>query len=276
MQKLILTLILVLVLAAAAFAAPKRIISLAPSITEILFALGLEEKIVGVTANCDFPLRAKKIEKVGYFGIYNLEKIVKLEPDLVIAGHANTDAIFLGLKRMNIPLAVFSSEDLSEVLETVGKIGKITGSEELAKAVIAGMRARIARVKEKTRAQKKPRVFVLIWDDPLMTAGKDSFIHELVTIAGGENIAKEVWTDYSLISQEFVAYKNPEVIILEDMGRRWKNKNESEVIVRQIGLTNTSAAKTGKIYQDIDPDLLLRPGPRLIDGLEKLAKKLHK
>lgn len=253
----------------------KRIVSLAPSITEILFLLDLEKQIKGVTANCDYPEQAKKIEKVGLFGNPNLEKIVSLKPNLVLSADLGWNAAILKLKDANIPTVILPSQNMRDVLESIKTVGKITGREKRAETLVHKMQSRISAVKKQVANQSRPKVLVIIWVSPtaIMTAGRKSFINELINLAGGENIAASINLRYPTINSEFILAKNPDVIIFAD--KLMNNKKTLEDLLAHPGIKNTRAVKYNRVYRDINPDLFLRPGPRLIDGLEKIARILH-
>lgn len=275
LKKILIIVLLFFLIVESGFAEiPKRIVSLAPSITEILFLLDLEKQIVGVTANCDYPQAAKKIEKIGLFGSPNLEKIVSLKPDLVLAPDLGKNPTIARLRDLNIPTVVLPSESINDVIESIKTVGKLTGREKMANVSIHGMQSRIKAIEKKLAGSSRPKVLVILWvnSNTIMTAGRRSFINELIHLAGGENIAAEIDFRYPMISPEFILAENPEVIIFGDSLGSEKTIKD---LLAQPGIKNTAAAKNGRIYRDINPDLFLRPGPRLVEGLEEIAKKLH-
>lgn len=250
---------------------PKRIISLAPSNTEILFMLGLGDRVVGVSSICNYPAEAGKKEKVGDFFAPSLEKILLLKPDLVIAGGGVQKELALKLSAMGIPTMTLYPKDLKEMLLDVLLTGKAAGKEAEAVKLMNSLKARIEKVKEQAKKSKHPKVYFEIWNQPVTSAGKGSFIDELITIAGGENIFSSINKTFPEVSAEEIIKRNPDIIITAYMEKKGKMKKE---ITGRSGWTGIKAVKDDKVFDDLDPDLLLRSGPRLVDGLEELEKKI--
>ena len=251
---------------------PKRIISLAPSNTEILFELGLGGRVVGVSSYCDFPAAAKKKEKVGDFMAPNLEKILLLKPDLVVAGGGVQKDLAIKLSAMNIPTLTLYPKNINEMLMDVVIIGKATEKETEALFYIEKLKQRMEKVKSEAAKQvKKPKIYFEIWNQPFTTAGKGSFVDELITMAGGINIFGEVDKTFPEISSEEIIKRNPDIIITAYMDKKGKMKKE---VIARPGWSNISAVKEKRVFDDIDSDILLRSGPRLVDGLEALYKKI--
>lgn len=251
---------------------PLKIISLAPSNTEILFALGLGKKVVGVTNNCDFPSSTKDKEKVGDFTAPNIEKILILKPDLVLSGGGVQKDLAIKLAALKIPTLTLYPKDLNQVLTDIVIIGKATGRVKESLVFMTKLTERINNIKNKTTDLKKPTVYFEIWNSPITSAGAGTFIDELIVLAGGQNLIHDIEKTYPEISAEEIIKRNPEIIVTAYMGKRGKIKKE---IINRSGWKNIDAVKNDKIYDDINPDLLLRSGPRLVNGLEELAKKIH-
>lgn len=252
---------------------PMRIISISPSNTEILFALGLGDRIVGVSAFSDYPEEAKTKEVVGdAYGI-NLERVIELQPDLVIfygAGNENEKKV---LKEAGINVLGFASENFDEIIEEIEVIGKATGRSEEAKKVIDSIKEKRDYVLEKIKDAKKVRVFYEIWHDPLMAAGKGSFMDELITLAGGENIAHDSDTPYPQYDLELLIERDPEVYLAsKDI-----DDKTIESIMARPGYENISAIKNNRIYlfEGNEANLVSRPGPRIGEALEVVAKAIH-
>ncbi len=250
---------------------PTRIVSLAPSITEILFAIGLKEDIVGVTEFCDFPPEAKAKPKVGY-SHPNIESIVALRPDLVLAPRAFLRADLLSkLEQLKIPTFVVDPDSFDEIPGRIQMIGRMLNRSASADAVAMEMRQRIAEIQKRTEARPRPRVLYVLNSQPLITAGPGSFIHQVIGLAGGTNVAAQAAVAYPRLNMEAVLTEDPEVIVFpvgvaegippaeQELWRRW---------------TSLSAVKKGRLHQ-IPADLLNRPGPRIVEGLEQLARILH-
>jgi len=253
-----------------------HIISLAPSITEILFELGLGDNIVGTTTFCDYPEEAKLIPKISDYTNPNIEEILKLQPTLVFTPGTEQIDINKALQGCGIKTKTINPESIEGVMKSILRISDITGTQGQAFKIVEDLSLRINTVRKKVRAipaKKRPRVFIEIWHDPIITAGKGSFIDELITLAGGQNIAYDTRGPYVRFSPELVIKRNPDCIILGYMATGTESK---EAIAKRLGWPEISAVKNGNIIDDINPDLFLRPGPRLIDGLEKIHKKLYK
>ncbi|PIU62488.1 MAG: cobalamin-binding protein [Armatimonadetes bacterium CG07_land_8_20_14_0_80_40_9] len=253
---------------------PQRIISLAPSLTEILFALGLEKKIVGVTSFCNYPAEAKKKGKVGSYSNPSLEKIINLRPDLVLVTQGNPLSLIKRLEKLKITVFAVDPQDVGEVIKTIKKIAKITSAVRKGKNLTNKMEKKLKRIVSKTKGRSendKPKVFLMLWDNPLISVGSKTLLHNLVVLAGGRNVAAGS-ADYPIYNVERLLKQDPDVLILIGMGEDWQSK------LRQIKknkiLKELKAVKKNKIYL-IDPDLVNRPGPRIIEGLEKLSKIIH-
>jgi iron complex transport system substrate-binding protein len=245
---------------------PQRIVSLAPSNTEILFALGLGEKVVGVTDWCDYPPEALEKEKVGSYDTPDIEKIVALNPDLILVAYGTTMDVINNLIERGLTVFGIKSTDLDDLLNDIRTIGNITGKEAEAAALTSEMEGRIEAVTDViSELEERPSVFYIVWHDPLWTAGSETFIHELIEKGGGVNICQNI-TGYVTISIEEVVARNPEVIIASELSYDWA-QNATE-------LASTNASQTGRIFT-CDDDLVQRPGPRLVEGLEWFAYFIH-
>ncbi len=242
---------------------PVRIVSLAPSNTEILFALGLADKVVGATSACDYPEAAKKVDKVGDYNI-NIEAVVAKRPDLVVAVADLQMPVIQKLRELKLKVIAVNPRTLEEVFHAIGVIGDASGAGDVARRIVDGLRARVAAVELKAAtipADSRPRVFVEIWNDPLMTAGAGTFVDDLVRRAGGRNIVGHI-EGWPQISPETVISAHTDVIILTCF-------NRAEVMARREW-RKVPAVAEGRVFE-IHPDLIVRPGPRLVDGLEALA-----
>lgn len=250
-----------------------RIISLAPSTTEILFALGLEKEIVGVSLFCDYPAAAGRIDKVGTFSQPNVEKILSLSPDMIFCTGLEQAPVISKLRQLGLNVYVSDPSNFRELFDSIESIGKVAGREDEAAELIKSMKKEIEKASVASRVvsyEKRPKVFVEIWHSPIMTAGKGSFLDELITLAGGVNIAHDTPKPYSRFSAEKVIREDPDCIILAYMDKAGSVKS----VGRRFGWRGISAVKNNRIYDDINPDLYLRPGPRLVDGLKEIQKKI--
>jgi iron complex transport system substrate-binding protein len=251
---------------------PKRIVSLAPNITEILFSLGLDEEIVGVSIHCNFPEKAKSKVRVGSYISLDFEKVTSLKPDLIIAtGVGNTRDMVDRLGKLGFQTYVIYPKNFDDILKSIAHIGQVVDREKEARMIIEGMRKRSQRVIELTKGLPRPKVFIQIGDAPVVTVGKGSFADDLIRLAGGENIAKKEKEVYPRFGMEEILKRSPEVIVISSMNP----KGDYQKILQEWTRWKTiPAVRNGRIHL-IDSDLLDRPSPRIIDGLEELAKVLH-
>ena len=254
--------------------ASARYISLAPATTEILFALGLDEEIISVSSYCNYPPKAQEKEKFGTFSDPNIEKILSLKPDIVFATGLEQAPAVMRLEKLGIKVCVSDPKNIEELLKSINQIGQITHKEKEAGELVVQMQKIIEVVKEKVKGvpkEKRPKVFIEIWHDPLMTAGPGSIVNELLELAGGENIAYDAPRAYSRFSAEVIIKRNPQVIILGYMSK----DNTKDLISNRLGWQDISAVKNKRIVSNINPDLILRPGPRLAQGLEEIYRCLY-
>ncbi|MBE3574380.1 MAG: cobalamin-binding protein [Firmicutes bacterium] len=256
---------------AAGSAAPQRIVSLAPSATEILFALGLGPEVVGVDEYSNYPAAASKLPKVGGFSTPSIEKIAALKPTLVLG--TNLHAKFLPqFDQLHIPVLLLNPPDVSGILHDIQIVGRATGTTAAANQVVADIRSRLKRVQQKVEkipASQRPWVYYEVWSDPLMTAGPNSFISQLITLAGGRNIAFDAKGDYPVISPENIIERNPDVILFPLV--HGSDALTVEKLKARPGWEKISAVKAGRVF-GIDADLISRPGPRVALAVEELSR----
>ena len=252
---------------------PQRIISIAPSNTEILFALGLEDKIVGITNYCNFPEETKNIEKIGETFPLNLEKIVSLKPDLILAYVGQLKEI-PRLRELGLNTIVIEPLNLPETLKSIQMVATIGGIPEKGNTLVENLSQRIDQIKTEVsnlEITKKPKVFIGGIYETIWTPGEGTLFNELISLAGGINIAAG-FSGWTKISSEFIVKEDPDIIIIPigamNPGDELKIK---ENIYQRPGWSNLSAVKTQKIFI-VNEDLFFRPGPRLVDGLERLYK----
>jgi iron complex transport system substrate-binding protein len=254
---------------------PQRIISLAPSNTEILFALGLADRVVAVTDYCNYPPEAKEKPSIGGFSTPNIEKIVALSPDLVLAASIQQKQVIPSLVQRGITVFALAPKTLDEVLEAITLVGKITGKGGEASGLVAEMKNRIKAVTDKTDSlsqEQRPRVFYITWHDPLMTAGAGTLHDELIQKAGGTNVARDL-TGYAGITLEAVIEASPEVMVA-GVGMGTGADAPFQFAMTEPRLRNTDARLHNQVYA-IDVDLVGRAGPRIVDALEQLARFIH-
>ncbi len=255
-------------------AEPKRIVSLSPSNTELVYALGLQDKLVGVDDYSDYPPEAKQKEKVGGFSKPNIEKVVGLTPDLVLATNIHVKTVVPELEKQGLRVLVIQPPTLANVPGNLELLGKIANQPQAGDRLAAQLRSRIEAVASKTRGvSARPRVFFEIGPD-LTTMGPDTFLDDMVTKAGGQNIARDAQGAWPKISSEAVVLKDPEIIILADHGSS-RGGVTAEIVRARPGWAVISAVESGRIVLLPDQDVTNRPGPRAVDGLEFIASTLH-
>ena len=196
--------------------APQKIISLSPGITESLFALGLDDKIVGVTEYCDYPAEALDKPKIGGFSTVDIEKVTEINPNLILAGDIHTPEVVPALEALGFTVMVLEPKTLDDVMEALEIIGKVADVEDAAESLVADMESRIKAITDKTAKlteEQKPRTLYVLWHNPLMSVGSDTRIHELIIKAGGINIAAGLDTGYPTMSIEALIVADPQVII---------------------------------------------------------------
>lgn len=243
-----------------------RVISLAPNLTEIVFAVGGGPKLVGVTTFCNYPPEAKQIQKVSDTQTPNIESIIALKPEVVFVSTASQLETFTKtLESQNIVVFVTGPNRLDDIYKSVATVGDILGRRERVDEVVKEMQKRVARVEDLTRGVERPKVFVQIDKNSLYTVGKDSFITDVIARAGGVSATADLATGYPKLSKETALALNPDVIILSESA---DNREPNEVF------RNSPAVKNGRVYS-VNADLLSRPGPRIVDALEQIAEKLR-
>ncbi len=250
-------------------APPQSIVSLAPNITEILFALGMGEKIVGVTDYCDYPSEVETKPKIGGFTNTNLEKIVSLNPDLIIGtADGNPRHVVEKLDELGFTVYVTCPRTIGEVVEDIRKIALITRVEEEGERIAADFNKRLKNVEKKSGIFRNipPKVFIQLGMNPLVSASRGTFAHSLVETAGGKNILADSVIKYPLVNKEKIIIERPDIIVKVFMEK--KCAGQEDIWTRLDD--GIPAAAHDRIYS-LNPDIILRPGPRLIDGLEKLS-----
>lgn len=248
---------------------PQKIISLSPAITEILFALGVEEKIVGVTDFCDYPAAALDKPKVGGFENPNLEVIINSGADVIFAAAGIQQDLVKQFEDLGLLVVTLDAENVEQVLDNIRLAGLITGAGQRAEELTQSLQERIDAVVAKTAAvQSKPKVFFEVWDNPLMSAGPGSFINDLIQLAGGENIAADLTERFGEFSQELLLERNPEIYIINN------HAHQPEDIKTRAGYEGLQAVKMNQVFS-IEDDIVTLPGPRIVDGLEAMAAIIH-
>jgi iron complex transport system substrate-binding protein len=253
--------------------APQRIITFAPSNTEIVFALGLGSRLVGVSGSFDdYPPQAKTIEQVGGSGEFgadpNVEKVVSLHPDLMLA-ISGGDQWKEQLRRLDIPVFTLNAVDLDDLIHDIDTVGRLTGTAEAAAKLTAGMTDRAGTIQAETAKEAPVSCFFEAYFPPLTTTGPHTFIFDLLRRAGCDPVSKGANTDYPEWSIDKLVQEGPSVYLVAS-----ESGVSAEAVAKRPGFGAIAAVRDGKVFL-IDSDLVSRPGPRVVDGLLALARVLH-
>lgn len=256
-------------------AAPHRVVSLAPSLTELVYALGFGDRMVGRSSACDFPPEAKALPVVGGFGRPNLEAVQGLRPDLLIATSLEKRGIIRRMNELGVETLLLPCESWTELLQAARALGKALGEAAAAERWVQDMTARREALARQVNAfyagRARPRVYVEVWSDPLTTPGAGTFLDDLVRLAGGTNVAGSLRRPYAQVSAEWVIRQNPQAILLAYM---MPAAGAAQHLRERPGWGGIDAVQNGALCTNIPPDWLLRPGPRLIGGAEIFARWL--
>ena len=250
---------------------PRRIVSLAPSVTEMLFAIGAGGQVAGVTEFCDFPADALRKPKVGY-AHPNVETLVALQPDLVLAPrHFIKPDLVASLDQLHIPIFLLDEHTVEHIFAHIQTIGRMVERQAEAAALVMELRQGLAAVAQRMQGQPPVRVLYVLNSEPLITVGPGSFIDQLIGLAGGINVAAKSAAPYPRLSMETVLVEDPEVLVFPVRSSDGVSEQEQQAWQRWSGL---SAIKQARVYR-IPADVLNRPGPRIVHALEQLAAILH-
>lgn len=254
---------------------PARIVSTAPSNTEILFAVGAGPRVVGVTTYCTYPPEAVKCEKVGGYSPKSLsvERMAALRPDLVLTTGRLQQPLTESLRQLGLVVLCFDVKTLEDVVRNVRLIGQAAGRADEAEQRADDLQRRLEGVRGRTAGRKeadRPRVFFLLSEDPLMTAGPNTFAGQMIALAGGVNVFADVDQQFPRVSEEEILKRDPAVVLL---ALRKDGSPSKERVSQRPGWGKLDAVRSNRLLE-IDDDLVSRPGPRLFDGLEKLADLL--
>ena len=248
---------------------PQRIVSIAPSNTEILFALGLGERVVGVDQFSNYPPEAKQKPQLGSYVKPDLEALVAATPDLVLASEAHTKSVLPELEARKVVTLVVDPKNVDQVFDRILLIGKVTGQDASAEKLVGQLKERAASVTARVKDAPKTRVFFELSPE-LYTAGPGTFVHDLIERSAGQNVAADAGQPWPQLSLEAIVQRDPEVVLLGD-----EVAGETpEKVKARPAWAKVSAVRAGRVVV-IDPDLANRPGPRVVDGLEQVARALH-
>ncbi|HEX5605490.1 MAG TPA: helical backbone metal receptor [Candidatus Binatia bacterium] len=255
---------------AAAADFPRRIVSLAPSVTETVFALGFGNRLVGVTARCDYPAEAKSLPKVGDFMSPSLEVIAAKQPDLVIGVAGATDpAKAREIERLGIKITLVSVSSVNQILSSFKRIAGLLGDPDAGVGLVETITSQFDRVKKRVAPALRRSTLLTVGLRPLVAVGGKNFLDELITLAGGANIAGDASQPWLNLPDEYVLAKAPQVIIEAGMG-----SDAAALAKHWSDLKSIPAVKQRRVYS-YSSDKILRPGPRIGEGLEEIARLIH-
>lgn len=256
---------------------PRRIVSLCPSNTEILFALGLEERLVGVDSHSDYPLEVKKLPRVGPDLRINMEKVKALEPNLVVASltvpgmERNIEA----LERMELPYIVLNPHSIGEMVDDILTLGEITGALKEAQTIIEKINYTIESIRSKVeKARYKPRLYWEWWPKPLIAACRLSWVNDMSEIAGGLNVFSHIEKTSSIVEDSEILNQDPDIALICWCGDKMQKRMSEDKILTRHGWKGIKAIRDKRVYC-IPECLFGRPGPRIIDGLDMLSRIIH-
>jgi iron complex transport system substrate-binding protein len=250
---------------------PRRVVCLSPGATEIVYALGAGKCLSAVCRQCDYPAQAKKLPQTGDFMNPSLEAVMAVRPDLVVTTGGVQKELVLNLRRMDLPVLMLYPHSVTGVLGNITALGRALGREAEAAELVSRLRARISRIAAPPGG-RRPKVYFEMWHDPLMAIGDAGYVGDLIRLAGADNVAKGLAEEYPRVSPELVIGADPDVILLSYCD---KPARAAGFVGNRPGWEGIKAVKTGRVYGDLDMDPILRPGPRLADGLEQLVKRIR-
>jgi len=248
---------------------PQRIVSLSPANTEILFALGAGERVVGVSSYSDYPEQAKTKPSIGPYNAPDLEKIIALEPDLVVAIGGLQAQYIKSLEKAGIMVVSVDPQNMEEILTAIDIISEAIGEQQRGAILHAELVKKLNQVRQLNVNDTPKKVFLEVWDAPLLTVGNKSFINDIITRAGGANVASDKNVDYTPCDLEALYAYDPEVYIVIS-----HSHSADKAFIKKTYFSDMAVIKNQQIFA-INDDLLTRPGPRSFDGLVRLAQILH-
>ena len=255
---------------AVAARAPQRVVSLAPSVTETVFALGYGHLLVGVTSHCDYPAAARKITLIGSFLNPSIETIIARRPDLVIGVSSATDPMKAReMERIGLKVTLISLASVSDILHSIKSVARLLGDSHAGEKLADQTALRLEAIRRRVAPAPRRRTLLAVGVRPLVAVGGKNFIDELISLAGGENIAGGAAQPWLNLPDEYIVAKAPQVIIEAGMGR------EREAAAKHWSdLKSIPAVKERRVYSH-PSDKILRPGPRIGEGLEEIARLIH-
>ena len=254
---------------------PERIVSLSPANTEILFALGLGDRIVGVTEYCTYPEAALSKDKIGGFSTINTEKIAVLNPDLLVAADGNSEETIAHLRELGYTIITVNADTIDTTLADIRLIGKAAGVDSAAEELVSSMKADLAEIAEKTKGAEKPTILHCMWTDPLWVSGSGTFQDEMISAAGGVNAAAAEGGWVALTMEKFLTM-NPDIIVVDSGDGMGVGTDDAlkNFFLKDSRMQSLSAVQNERVYV-VNADIIDRGGPRIVEGVEALAEIAH-
>jgi iron complex transport system substrate-binding protein len=249
-----------------------RIVSFAPSLTEMIFSIGAEERLAGVTSWCDFPPQARSKPAVGDISSPNFERMVALKPDLVVMIGNRPGPVLQRLEALGLPVLVFRDESLGDISRAITALGWLLDQGQQADSLNSALTRQLDSVEALTRQidpRNRPRVFAEIAANPLFSAGHKSFLGQMIAAAGGVNITADLEEYYAAVNPEIVAERDPDIILILHPG------SSSSQVCQRMGWQEIKAVRSKRVYDSLDQDMVLRPGPRFVEGLKLLHQAFY-
>jgi iron complex transport system substrate-binding protein len=254
---------------------PRRIVSMAPSITEVVFELGLGDRVVGVSDFCDYPPEARNKPKIGGVVNPNMEAVVALDPDLVMAlPNVTHESMFRTLRQLGIKVLTLPNDTIEDLFNTIRAISEETSTQQAGAKLTDRLHAKFSEVSERVKDRPRRKVMFVVGVDPLFVAGGGTFIDELITVGGGTNIAGESLSKYPRLGVEQVVAREPEVILYTSLNFELTPEQEVKAKALWSAYPSIPAVREGRIY-GLVADYVTLAGPRLAVGIEEMARAIH-
>lgn len=249
-----------------------RVVSLAPSLTEIVFAVGAGASLVGRTSACDFPLEARAIPVIGDFGVPSMERLAAASPTLVLELALADDAVGARMDRIGLNRRRIACDRLADIPPAIREVGRLLDRADRARELADAIEDRIGKLRASMPPlPQRPTVFVEVWHDPITTAGSESFVADLIELAGGRNIGSEAATPYYTVGSEWIVARNPDTVLTLYM----TPGSNAPSVTSRAGWSGIAAVRHGRVYGGLNNDLVLRPGPRVIEGVSLIRQCLQ-
>jgi len=247
----------------------RRVVTLAPSTAELLYAVGAGPELVGVPSEADYPPEVKRLGKIGSYSNPDPEAIIAMKPDLAVVAFGNPRPLLDQLRARKIPVYVSHPKTVAQLLASMRGLGKLTGHPAQGEQTARGFEKRLSAVTGALKGRPPVRSVVMVWDQPITVAGSGAFLHDVLRLAGGVNAAGDLAQPYPTVDPEQFTVRNPAAIVFA--GHDATRVREA---AGRPGIRSTAAARNRRIFA-VPEDFLIRPGPRLIEGIERTARGLH-